>query len=105
MNANYSLTGQIFDANEQCKMIYGNDASFCHVSPFFFIYWTKNLNEKQIKFLSDKICNELYCRKSNDDLTCFAQSPAVEGTSCESGKVKLYPKKLNFNIIVWLRFA
>lgn len=30
-NADTSLTGKIWDLNEQCKTLYGPEASFCHV--------------------------------------------------------------------------
>ena len=37
---NYSLTnpGYAWTANDQCQMIYGNDATFCTVKKGVFIY-------------------------------------------------------------------
>ena len=31
-NANYALTGQIWTPDQQCKMIYGSQATFCPVN-------------------------------------------------------------------------
>lgn len=31
-NANYSLTGQIFNPNDQCKITHRGNASFCQVN-------------------------------------------------------------------------
>lgn len=43
-----SQTGQIWDLNEQCKTIYGRDASFCHVFFYFNVFIKKN---KKLNFL------------------------------------------------------
>ncbi|RNA20469.1 venom metallo ase 3-like [Brachionus plicatilis] len=67
LKANFSLTGQIYGLNEQCRMLNGDNSSFCH-------------------FKSNNICSQLFCRKSNNEETCYASGPAVEGTTCGSGK-------------------
>ncbi|CAF0856252.1 unnamed protein product [Brachionus calyciflorus] len=67
-NANYSLTGQLYNFNDQCKMVHGSASSFCH-------------------FKASEICSKLWCRKSNNDQYCWSGTPAAEGTTCSSGKI------------------
>ncbi|CAF0920527.1 unnamed protein product [Brachionus calyciflorus] len=62
--------GQKFDANDQCKRTYDSSASFC-------------------QGFSERICNNLFCRKNSSEDTCFGKGPAVEGTNCDVGKICL----------------
>ncbi|RMZ95225.1 A disintegrin and metallo ase with thrombospondin motifs 3-like [Brachionus plicatilis] len=63
-----NLTGLFYSANDQCKMLYGHNASF-------------------VQYFSDRMCRELYCRKTNMDYYAYTSGPAAEGTVCDSGKV------------------
>ncbi|RNA03308.1 A disintegrin and metallo ase with thrombospondin motifs 17 isoform X1 [Brachionus plicatilis] len=58
-----NMFGQFWNANEQCKLIFGPSASFCHE-------------------YSSQICSALYCRQSVSSKTCMAYSPAANGTVC-----------------------
>lgn len=33
------------------------------------------------------MCSSLYCRPNNNDQYCYTNYPAVDGTTCGSGKV------------------
>ena len=68
---NASLAGQIWDADQQCKLRYGPKASFCHS-------------------YSSLLCTSLYCRESLSSKTCIASAPAAEGTTCGYRRVILY---------------
>lgn len=63
-----SLFGQIWTANDQCKLRLGPSASFCHE-------------------YSNQICSALYCRRSLSSKTCEALTPAADGTTCGNRKV------------------
>ncbi|RMZ94255.1 reprolysin family zinc metalloprotease, partial [Brachionus plicatilis] len=65
--ANFSLTGQYWNATDQCKMQYGHQATFCSSK-------------------TDNICNFLYCRPNNES-DCVSIGPAVDGTFCDSNSV------------------
>lgn len=71
LESEQTLVGQIWNANEQCKLKLGPSASFCHQ-------------------YSSQICSVLYCRESLSSKTCVATSPAANGTVCDNKKVFFY---------------
>ncbi|RMZ96841.1 ADAM family mig-17-like [Brachionus plicatilis] len=66
--ANYSEIGQIWNANDQCKRLFGNSAYFCQTK-------------------SAQMCNYLYCKENISVEVCKSAGPAAEGTACQSGKL------------------
>jgi hypothetical protein len=69
---NGTLPGQLWSADEQCKMIYGKTATFCHE-------------------LSGQMCTSLACRISDtvEQCTFINGIGAAIGTTCEYGKICL----------------
>lgn len=66
----YHYPGQIWTADDQCKLVYGLNASFCRDKV-------------------DHVCGNLYCRISNMENRCIAIGAAAEGTSCGEARICL----------------
>ncbi|CAF0955496.1 unnamed protein product [Brachionus calyciflorus] len=66
--ANYTMAGQKYDLDFQCKTKFGNEALFCQINQL-------------------TLCQKLYCRKNLIDPLCYTAGPPVEGTTCDSGKI------------------
>ncbi|CAF0750863.1 unnamed protein product [Brachionus calyciflorus] len=63
VNQNGYSIGQVWDADQQCKLRLGPQASFCQ------IYY-------------NEMCSTLYCRESLSSRTCIPTTAAGEGTVC-----------------------
>lgn len=80
------LPGQHMIANDQCKLTNTNSASFCQVGPINYQSSTNLKLTNMFKFTSKDMCSNLYCRYSINDTQCFSSKPALDGTTCGSGK-------------------
>lgn len=88
-----SYSDTIPNANDQCKILLGEDATFCQV-PIRQAIKKSSSNIKDISFDSknkvSSMCASLYCRKSLADPACiYSGYDAAEGTSCFFGYVSI----------------
>ena len=92
--------GQLWSPDDQCKLRYGPNASFCRVciqrnTAKRMLYFNSfSFSKIFVQFFlvcfqsaSSQICSLLYCRTTPDSGECTPMAPAAEGTVCGSGMV------------------